>query len=224
MKRENREKIVKIIVYSALILLCCSIYLKFGLKEDMSTELHTEPPVLSPSPVPTKQPFPYRTDVLKALTDAGIPVNTKDVEEIYDGNYLYEFRFGTVQEKGSITLCVDEWDCVIYAELEFHNLDPNANEGLFSEANQLLFEIQKRDKDNSDLINSFILVCTKCMSTDIISIAELQMLANSFVDEYIEGSDCKESLYGISYQLKCDIQYHEQAYKYYRLTIKSKKN
>lgn len=226
MEKENRWRIVKIIIYMVLILLCCFVYIKFGSIEDADEayEKQTENPTVTPTLVPTQQPFPFRSDVEKALINAGIPVDSSNCKEIYSGNYMYEFRFGILGEKASITLCVDETDCVVYAELEFHNLNAEGVQGLYLDENQLIFEIRKRDKDNADLIVAFIAACTESMANDsVISLSELKMLSNTIVENYIKGSDFNKSLYEINYQLLCDVPYGEIAYTYYKLILKSQK-
>lgn len=226
MDKENRWRIVKIIIYMVLILLCCFVYIKFGLIEDADVAYNqqTEPPSVTPTPIPTQQPFPFRSDVEQSLINAGISIDRGKCEEIYLGNYLYEFRFGVLGEKASIILCVDEVDCVVYAELEFHNLNAEGNQDLYSDENQLMFEVRKRDKDNANLIAGFITACTECMAIDsVISISELKLLSNTIVESYINGSDVKKTLYEINYQLLCDVPYGEMAYTYYKLILKSKK-
>lgn len=226
MDKENRWRIVKIIIYMVLILLCCFVYIKFGLLEDADVKYdqQTEIPSATPTPIPTKQPFPFRSDVERALINAGISIDRSKCKEIYPGNYLYEFRFGILGEKASIILCMDEVDCVVYAELEFHNLSVEGSQGLYSNENQLMFEIRKRDKDNADLIAMFTAACTECMANDsVISISELKLLSNTIVENYINGSDVNKSLYEINYQLLCDVPYGEIAYTYYKLILKSKK-
>lgn len=226
MDKENRWRIVKIIIYMVLILLCCFVYIKFGsIKDtDVEYEKQTEVPTVTPTPIPTQQPFPFRFDVEQALIDSEIPIDRSKCREIYSGNYLYEFRFGILGEKATITLCVDESDCVVYAELEFHNLNAESGQGLHFDENQLMFEMRKRDKDNADLIDAFTVACTECMATDsVISISELKMLSNTIVENYISGSNFNKSLYEINYQLLCDVPYGEIAYTYYKLILKSKK-
>lgn len=226
MDKENRRRIVKSIIYIVLILLCCFVYVKFGLIEntDIAYEKQTENPTVTPTVVPTQQPFPFRYDVENALINAGIPLDRSKCKEIYPRNYLYEFSFGILGEKASITLCVDKTDCVVYADLEFYNLNAEWAFGLYSDENQLIFEIRKRDKDNADLIDAFITACTECMANDsVISISELKMLSNTIVENYINCSNFSKSLYEINYQLLCDVPYGEIAYTYYKLILKSQK-
>lgn len=226
MKKENRSSLVKIIIYSVLILLFVFVYLRFGLVEDTNSEYkhQTEEPIIKLTPEPTQQPFPYRSDVEAALLQAGIPVYKDSYTEIYPGNYLYKFTYGLVQEEASVVLCVDKADCVVSAELEFYNLKLETSKDLYLDENELIFEIQKRNKDNIDLITAFVVACTECMAMDeVISFTEISMLYDSIVNNYLDDSDYKDSRYGISYQLSCDVPYGLEILEYYRLILKSKK-
>lgn len=113
-KRADKSKVIKLIIYALLALVCCFVYIKFGIVDSNKTNTALNE---TPSPTEAVSRYPSREELVSKLIDSGIGIAPNAYSRDEDGNCHYELSFEDDRLKGSILLNLDGMDNVEYASL-----------------------------------------------------------------------------------------------------------
>lgn len=98
-KRADKSKVIKLIIYALLALVCCFVYIKFGIVDSNKTNTALNE---TPSPTEAVSRYPSREELVSKLIDSGIGIAPNAYSRDEDGNCHYELSFEDDRLKGSI--------------------------------------------------------------------------------------------------------------------------
>ncbi len=199
-KRADKSKVIKLIIYALLALVCCFVYIKFGIVDSNKTNTALNE---TPSPTEAVSRYPSREELVSKLIDSGIGIAPNAYSRDEDGNCHYELSFEDDRLKGSILLNLDGMDNVEYASLTLsfvRAITPGSETG---SAAQLL-----NDADSMacliDVINAFVYANADCLGlTDDIGIYNVRLAMNGICNAFSSRKEYDKTYDGVRYILLC---------------------
>lgn len=199
-KRADKSKIVKLIVYALLALVCCFVYIKFGIVDSGRTNSSLN---FTPSPTEAVSRYPKRECLVSALIDNGIGITPGAYRRDDDGNYRYELSFQDDWIKGSIVLNLDGTDHVEYASLNLSFVRVIMPGSETDSAFQMPNDVDSM-ASLIEVINAFVYANADCLGlTEDIRIYNVRLAMSGICSAFSSRKEYDKTYDGVRYILFC---------------------
>ncbi|MCH5279738.1 MAG: hypothetical protein J1E60_08130 [Christensenellaceae bacterium] len=179
-------EIIKIVVYSVLVLLCVILFIVFNKKDDLiepGPDETSTPRATIAQPTPT---LPYRLDLMFELLkeDIGCEISAPNKS---GGSFKYELIFEHHTDTGGIFLKVDEYDGVTSVTLKRRYLyygEPTNNGEI---SNIMRAEYARRLAADKKLLNKFLRIAVQKMDfSEELPRKEVEGIVSDIISAYEE--------------------------------------